>query len=470
VSSRTQAALRFAGLLACAPAAGLVLTEALGLELASAVPALAVLALVWALFLLQAFSGRDARTWLRYHRLRQYVLRGADGRPHGARRSIPGPGRSGSGLAVAWSHDGWAEADGNLVGLGRLAARFDVVAFGTEARHRGTSPVPLELLPARAYDEGMTLEGLTEQLAAFDVVWACGTFEGTTLQALDARATGGPAVVCYDWENIVANYGHVRHPIRERALREVDHFCAATATAKAVLELDGVDPSRISIVPPVVEIPDYSDAQRTALRTEGRRRWELDDDDLVILFLGRGVWEKGLHTIAAAASTLARNEHGPPIRWLIAGTGDYIPEVGRILDRYDAGGAVRMAGQLRGHDRHVAYAAADGLVLPSLPTPRWLEQFGRVIPEAFAFGLPVIGSDSGAIPEVVGDAGIVVPAGDHLALAAAALQLTYPARRADLAGRASQRLAERFSVDDYVARIGDALERAHARRTALSGG
>ena len=51
----------------------------------------------------------------------------------------------------------------------------------------------------------------------------------------------------------------------------------------------------------------------------------------------------------------------------------------------------------------------DLLALPSLTTPRWAEQFGRVLVEAMARGVPVVGSSSGAIPEVIGDAGLIVP-------------------------------------------------------------
>ena len=49
----------------------------------------------------------------------------------------------------------------------------------------------------------------------------------------------------------------------------------------------------------------------------------------------------------------------------------------------------------------------DCLVLPSLTTPSWKEQFGQVLVQAMACGVPVIGSSSGAIPEVIGDAGLV---------------------------------------------------------------
>jgi glycosyltransferase involved in cell wall biosynthesis len=59
----------------------------------------------------------------------------------------------------------------------------------------------------------------------------------------------------------------------------------------------------------------------------------------------------------------------------------------------------------------------DCLVLPSLTRPNWKEQFGRVLPEAMACEVPVIGSDSGEIPSVIGDAGLVFHEGDTADLA-----------------------------------------------------
>ena len=61
--------------------------------------------------------------------------------------------------------------------------------------------------------------------------------------------------------------------------------------------------------------------------------------------------------------------------------------------------------------------ALDVLVLPSRTTKSWKEQFGRVLIEAGACRIPVIGSDSGAIPDVISDAGLIVPEQNPQALA-----------------------------------------------------
>jgi glycosyltransferase involved in cell wall biosynthesis len=88
----------------------------------------------------------------------------------------------------------------------------------------------------------------------------------------------------------------------------------------------------------------------------------------------------------------------------------------------------------------------DVLVLPSLTTPAWKEQFGRVLIEAMACEVPVVGSNSGEIPNVIGDAGIVTPEGDADALAAAFRKLMAdPALARELGRRGRGRVLERYT-------------------------
>jgi glycosyltransferase involved in cell wall biosynthesis len=96
--------------------------------------------------------------------------------------------------------------------------------------------------------------------------------------------------------------------------------------------------------------------------------------------------------------------------------------------------------------------AMDLLVAPSLTTPSWKEQFGRMLIEAFACGVPVVGSDSGEIPFVIDEAGVVVREGQtqDWAEAIEAL-LTDPARRAELARAGLERCREKYS-NEVVAR------------------
>jgi glycosyltransferase involved in cell wall biosynthesis len=104
--------------------------------------------------------------------------------------------------------------------------------------------------------------------------------------------------------------------------------------------------------------------------------------------------------------------------------------------------------------------AIDVLVLPSRTTPSWKEQFGRVLIEANACGTPVIGSTSGAIPEVIGRAGIVVPERNSKALADALRDL-----EADPAGCAAMGRIGRQQVEENYTwqRVAERMSRIYQR-------
>lgn len=91
-------------------------------------------------------------------------------------------------------------------------------------------------------------------------------------------------------------------------------------------------------------------------------------------------------------------------------------------------------------------AGYDVVLVPSVTTPRWKEQFGRVPAQALAAGIPVIASDSGSLPEVLGGCGELVPEGDVVAFARALRGLMLdPERRAELGALGRQRAATSFS-------------------------
>lgn len=106
----------------------------------------------------------------------------------------------------------------------------------------------------------------------------------------------------------------------------------------------------------------------------------------------------------------------------------------------------------------------DALVLPSVTFPSIQEQFGRVLVEAMACGVPVVGSSSGGIPGVIGDAGLVFPEGDSVALSSCLMQLMRsPSRREELSRAGRARALERYTWDS-IARGIAALYREVAGR------
>jgi glycosyltransferase involved in cell wall biosynthesis len=144
----------------------------------------------------------------------------------------------------------------------------------------------------------------------------------------------------------------------------------------------------------------------------------------------------------------------PDRGWRLTILGDG-PERARLAALADA---ARIAGQVTflGHRPSTQtpdiYRTFDALVLPSISRPNWIEQFGRVLTEAMACGVPVVGAASGEIPNVIGDAGLIFPEGDADALRdALARLLTDPALRHDLAGRGRARVLAHFTQAQVAA-------------------
>jgi glycosyltransferase involved in cell wall biosynthesis len=151
-------------------------------------------------------------------------------------------------------------------------------------------------------------------------------------------------------------------------------------------------------------------------------------------FLGRLVREKGAHILLDAAAQLRGDW-----RVLIVGGGVEEPELRAQAARLGIAERVEVVPQVPSSAVPTWLHKLDALAVPSLTMPNWKEQFGRVIIEAMAAGVPVVGSDSGEIPRVIADAGLVTPEGDAAALAATLQDLLddEPARQAlAQAGRA----------------------------------
>ena len=94
----------------------------------------------------------------------------------------------------------------------------------------------------------------------------------------------------------------------------------------------------------------------------------------------------------------------------------------------------------------------DVLVLSSRTLPNWKEQFGRILVEAMASGVAVVGSDSGEIPHVIGDAGLVFPEDDVDALHDRLLNLMRSDElRQQLAERGRQRVLANYTQQEIAA-------------------
>jgi glycosyltransferase involved in cell wall biosynthesis len=150
-------------------------------------------------------------------------------------------------------------------------------------------------------------------------------------------------------------------------------------------------------------------------------------DDFIIGFVGRFVTEKGILTLLKALTTLVNH----PWKLLLLGRGELQEQIIQTATENHIQDRVVIVESVP-HNQVANYInLMSTLVLPSETTYKfktltavgWKEQFGHVIIEAMACQVPVIGSNSGEIPYVIGDAGLIFPEGDAQALANCLLQL-----------------------------------------------
>lgn len=169
-------------------------------------------------------------------------------------------------------------------------------------------------------------------------------------------------------------------------------------------------------------------------------------------YIGRLSTEKGIDLMIKAAAS-----SGVGMRLIFAGDGPAMGEARRLAvdHKVDA----EFLGPVPQSEIPGLLRSLDVLVLPSRTTPRWREQWGRVLTEAMASGTPVIGSSSGEIPHVIGDAGMVFPEGSVEDLSKA---LKFVLGSADEANRLSELGLERaasYTWERHAARTKSFYER-----------
>ncbi len=295
-----------------------------------------------------------------------------------------------------------------------------------------------------------------------------------TWQALYLARRAGAKSLFFSWQNIRRDYPPPFNWGERWTLRNVDYAIMGTESAAAVWRAKGYtgrlavipqfgvdtalfqshqssvvsrqsDSSQFSVLSSQLNIEEPKTENRKP-KTETSELGTRNSKLFTVGYIGRLVPEKGVPLLLAAAARL------PDVQVRLIGGG---PERAALLaqaKRLGISGRVTVIDQLPSVEMPAQYRALDALVLPSLTRPNWKEQFGRVLVEAMAAGVPVVGSDSGAIPDVIGGAGLVFPEGDAAALTACLRRLQDDAAlRADLAQQGRERVLAHFTQAQVAA-------------------
>jgi glycosyltransferase involved in cell wall biosynthesis len=169
-------------------------------------------------------------------------------------------------------------------------------------------------------------------------------------------------------------------------------------------------------------------------------------EGLAMGFIGRLVPQKGIDNLLQALAL----HRAAKWRLTIVGDGPERERLEHLATELRLAARVRWTGGLPAEQIANLWPDLDVLVQPSRASREWRETNGQVLMEAMANEVAVLGTDSGVIPELIGDAGIVVPDGDLQGLANAIDRLGDPAQRRTLAHAARARALRLYS-DDAIA-------------------
>lgn len=337
--------------------------------------------------------------------------------------------------------------------------RFPVRRLHMPEEYVGGLPWPLgslayiAMLPA---GWNYRMFGLEKELADKDILHAAETYNGYSYQCARVRRGTGKKMVLTVWENIpfqslrafrgVASNERIYEFIKENT----DVFIAVTGRARKALQVEGVPEEKIRTVPVGIDVARFKPARDPAMREE----LGIADGEFALLFVGRLTPEKGVYDLLHAMKLMALDRGMDGVRVVLAGAGPEREGIVRRARKLGVEGRLRLAGNFSYGAMPRLYNAADAFVLPSIPVHFWQEQFGMVLLEAMASGLPVVATASGSIPEVVGDAGILVQPGDPVSIAGAVERLAGDAAlRGALGARARSRAESEFDTAKVAGQI-----------------
>lgn len=243
-------------------------------------------------------------------------------------------------------------------------------------------------------------------------------------------------LVFYTYRNIdkvFYKFGWIYRTVEKFCLRTASYGFSANSAAIDIFKKKGF--TNMAFIPQGVDIDVFSRKPSSILRSK------LNLDGFIIGYVGRLVKEKGVDLLVKAIPKLEGD-----VRALIIGSGPEKDALSNLAHELMIADKVRFLEAISHAQLPEYLSCIDTLVLPSRTTEFWKEQFGKVLIEAMSCEVCVVGSDSGEIPFIIDDAGLIFSEGDVNDLVSKlSLILKDVTLRTTLARKGRQRVLSQFT-------------------------
>ena len=230
----------------------------------------------------------------------------------------------------------------------------------------------------------------------------------STFQVMREKKTFGFKTLLFTFQNIFKNYPFPFSTIESKNLKLADLLIVGNDDALSVWKKKGMPADKIVVLPQVgVDFDEFFAKDNL----EAKAVFGLKN--FVVGYAGRFVEEKGLSVLIKAMSYL----EDLPLTLVLAGRGPYKAQLVSEIQSLGLSEKIKFIEGLTHEQMPSLMNALDIFVLPSLARKHWREQFGHVLIEAMACGVPCIGTETDPIDVVIGDGGLTFKMGDALDLA-----------------------------------------------------
>ena len=281
------------------------------------------------------------------------------------------------------------------------------------------------------------LKDLEKHLQDVDVIYTAGTYTSMGVQCARIAKKFHKPLVIFEWETLPHHLTSFLPPYAlwtRNVAATADLFITMTDRAKNYLSSLGVPEEKQVTVYPSVDISLFQGFKQH------------DDKKCRILFVGRLTREKGLHELLSAFKRV--HTQFPHTELVICGRGEMEKDVRQLAQNTP----IVYKGFLDNRDLPSIFRSVNLFCLPSRnrtlgPVTIWEEQFGFVFVEAMAAGLPIVTTDNGAIPEVVGKNNLIARQNDVDDLTQKLVQLINDPQKRHVLGEENRKRAENVFSD-----------------------